>query len=80
MVFRHMERLDHELLDVLRGDPGGAQADLDLAGLQVLGDGGSKGVHVGPVGRVVLHRPLGFPELAADVAGQVLVGGLPFVL
>ena len=73
---RCLKGLVHELLDVLWGDPGGAQPHLNLTGLQVLGDGRSKGVHIGLVGGVILRRPLGLPELVADVAGQVLVGGL----
>ena len=68
LLLRRAERLGHELLNVLRGNPGSAQADLNLAGLQVAGQRGGQGVHVGLVGRIVLRRSLGHPELAPDIA------------
>ena len=65
----------HELLNVLFVDPGRTQPHLDLGSVQVLGLGGSEGLHVDRKGRVLLRRTLGLAQLPAHVAGQVFIGG-----
>ena len=77
---RCFELLIHKLLDIPLIQPGGAQAQVDLRGGQVLGLGRFQGLHVGaqpvlfPIGQGVKHR-FGSAQLMPHIARKVFIGG-----
>ena len=70
-----IEKIPHEVLDRFRGDPGGAQAEIDLVDAEVRGLDLLELLHVVVEGGVVLGRFLGLFEFLPDVPAQVFVGG-----
>ena len=76
-IYRGLESLVHELLDIHLIQPCRAQAYLDLAGLQVLGLCGSQRGYVLVKEMVLFRRSLRGAEFLPHVAGEVFVSGLP---
>ena len=72
-----MKGLMHELLEDFFVDPGAADADLDLTGVQVFRLRLFQSRHIDLKGGILLRSPLGLAELLAHIAGEVFVGGLP---
>ena len=70
----------HELLEDLFVDPGAADADLDLTGVQVFRLRLFQCRHIDLKGGILLCSPLGLAELLAHIAGEVFVGSLPALI
>ena len=75
-----LERLVYELPDVLRLYPRCAEADVYLAGGQLLRLGSAEGIDIDAVRLVGLGNAFSLEELLAHVAGEVFVGGDVLVL
>ena len=73
-IGRSVQRLVHELLDVLRGNPRRAEAHFNLAGFQVFRLRFGQRVHIGLICRVLLRRPLCLSQLPAHISRKVLIG------
>ena len=70
---RRLQGLIHELLDILLVDPRRAQAQVNLGGVQVLGERLPQRLHVILIHGVRVCRPLRLRQLLPDVAGEVFV-------
>ena len=70
---RRLQGLIHELLDILLVDPRRAQAQVDLGGVQILGERLPQRLHVILIHGVRVRRPLRLRQLLPDVAGEVFV-------
>ena len=74
---RGIEGLLHELLDIVLVDPGRAQAHIDLRGVQVFGLCLFQRRHIDGIGGVGGRRHPRHHQLVPDIAGEVIVCGMP---
>ena len=72
-----MKGLVHELLEDLFVDPGAADADLNLTGVQIFRLRLFQRCHIDLKGGILLCCPLGLAEFLSHIAGEIFVGGLP---